>query len=295
MPEYLILILLSACILGVYDIFKKSAVKDNAVLPVLFFSNLAGMIVFFAMAAGQGKFVEYATGFNGIGQFGLIFMKTVIVAASWALSFYAMRELPISIASPIRATAPFWTFIGSLLWFREFPNWMQGTAMIVIFAGYYMFTVISKMDGINFKKHKGFHCIILGTLVGSLAALFDKYLMGVLHIPKTTVQFYFVTELVLIFGAACILRQFFSKQKTPFVWRWSIVMVGVLLVITDYVYFAAVSIPGVQIAILSLIRRSSCIITFLVGYKYFKEGNFKVKLCALILFLIGVTLLAFAK
>ena len=295
MPDYLILILISACILGVYDIFKKSAVKDNAVIPVLFFSNLAGMMVFLSGAALQGKFIEYATGFSSPWQFFMIIVKTLIVASSWALSFYAMRELPISIASPIRATAPFWTFIGSLIWFRDFPNLLQSIAMIVIFAGYYMFTVISRMDGINFKKHKGFHCIILGTLVGSMAALFDKYLMGVLHVPKTTVQFYFIIELVIIFGIACIFRQVFSREKTPFVWRWSIVAVGVLLVITDYVYFAAVSIPGAQIAILSLIRRSSCIITFLVGYKYFKEGNFKVKLFALALFLIGIALLACAK
>lgn len=294
MPRYLVLILLSAFILGIYDIFKKSAVRDNAVLPVLFFSNLTGMIFFMALAAAQGKFVEYATGFSGIWQFSMIFLKTLIVATTWALAFYAMRELPISIASPIRATAPFWTFIGSLIWFREFPNLLQGIAMIVIFVGYYMFTVISKMDGINFKKHKGFHCIILATLIGSLAALFDKYLMGVLHVPKTTVQFYFIIELVLIFGVSCLIHRVVSKERTPFKWRWSIAMVGLLLVVTDYVYFAAVSIPGVQIAILSLIRRSSCIVTFVIGYKYFKEGNFKVKLCALIMFLIGIALLAIA-
>ena len=294
MPRYLVLILLSAFILGIYDIFKKSSVKNNAVLPVLFFSNLTGMIFFLLLAAAQGKFIEYATGFSGIWQFLMIFLKTLIVATTWALAFYAMRELPISIASPIRATAPFWTFIGSLIWFREFPNLLQGIAMIVIFAGYYMFTVISKMDGINFKKHKGFHCIILATLIGSLAALFDKYLMGVLHVPKTTVQFYFIVELVLIFGVSCLVHRAVAKERTPFKWRWSIAMVGLLLVITDYVYFAAVSSPGAQIAILSLIRRSSCIVTFVIGYKYFKEGNFKVKLCALVLFLIGIALLAIA-
>ena len=294
MPRYLVLILLSAFILGIYDIFKKSAVRDNAVLPVLFFSNLSGMIFFMALAAAQGKFVEYATGFSGILQFSMIFVKSLIVATTWALAFYAMRELPISIASPIRATAPFWTFIGSLIWFREFPNLLQGIAMIVIFVGYYMFTVISKMDGINFKKHKGFHCIILATLIGSLAALFDKYLMGVLHVPKTTVQFYFIIELVLIFGVSCLIHRAAVKERTPFKWRWSIAMVGMLLVVTDYVYFAAVSIPGVQIAILSLIRRSSCIVTFVIGYKYFKEGNFKIKLCALVMFLIGIALLAIA-
>lgn len=294
MPRYLILILVSAFILGIYDLFKKSAVKDNSVMPVLFISNAAGMVFFLVLSAVRGKFIEYATGFDGPWPLCLIFVKTCIVAACWGLCYYAMRELPISIASPIRSTAPFWTFIGSLIIFKEIPNLLQGIAMLVIFAGYYMFTVISKMEGINFRKNKGFHCIILGTIIGSFAALFDKYLLGVAKIPKNTVQFYFSIILVIIFGIAFLVRKFCFPAGRKFEWRWSIVATGVLLIIADYVYFTAVSIPGVQIAILSLIRRSSCIITFLLGFKFFKDMNFKVKLAALFLFLVGIFLLAIA-
>ena len=107
MPKYLVLILISAFILGIYDLFKKASVKENAVLPVLFFSNVAGMIFFMLLTILQGKFVEYACGLADAWQIFLIFVKACIVAGSWALCFYAMRELPISIASPIRATAPF--------------------------------------------------------------------------------------------------------------------------------------------------------------------------------------------
>jgi transporter family protein len=115
MPKYLVLILISAFILGIYDLFKKASVKENAVMPVLFFSNVAGMLFFMLLTLLQGKFVEYACGIAGVWHFFLIFVKACIVASSWGLCFYAMRELPISIASPIRATAPFWTFIGSLI------------------------------------------------------------------------------------------------------------------------------------------------------------------------------------
>ena len=57
----------------------------------------------------------------------------------------------------------------------------------------------------------------------------------------------------------------------------SIAATGILLIIADYCYFYAVSLPDTQIAILSLIRRSNCIITFLIGFSYFKDVNFKVK------------------
>ena len=37
---WLILAFLSAALLGFYDVFKKMALKDNAVIPVLFLNTL---------------------------------------------------------------------------------------------------------------------------------------------------------------------------------------------------------------------------------------------------------------
>ena len=295
MPQYLILILFSAMSLGIYDVCKKAAVRDNSVMPALFFSNLSGTIFFIIISLVQGKFVEYATNFAGIHQFILIFLKACLVGMSWICVYYAMRELPISIASPIRATAPLWTFIGSLIIFHEIRTLIQGLAMLIIFTGYYLFSVIGKLEGINFTKHKGIRLIMLGTLLGSASALYDKYLLGVVQIPRNTLQLYFAIDLVLVLGIAYAVRYFFFKNRRPFEWRWSIAATGILLIVADYLYFYAVSLPDTQIAILSLIRRSSCIITFLIGFSYFKDVNFKVKIASLLLIFAGVVLLALFK
>lgn len=295
MPEYLIFILFSAMSLGVYDVCKKAAVRDNSVMPALFLSNLSGTVFFVLLASVQGKFIEYAVDFDGFRDFGLIFLKACIVGLSWICVYYAMRELPISIASPIRATAPLWTFVGSLILFHEIPTLLQGLAMLIIFVGYYLFSVIGKLEGINFTRHKGIRLIMLGTLLGSASALYDKYLLGVVMIPRNTLQLYFSVDLVFVLGIAYAVRYFFFKNRRPFEWRWSIAATGILLIIADYLYFYAVSIPGTQIAVLSLIRRSSCIITFLIGFSYFKDVNFKVKIASLLLIFAGVVLLALCK
>lgn len=295
MPEYLIFILFSAMSLGVYDVCKKAAVRDNSVMPALFLSNLSGTVFFVLLASVQGKFIEYAVDFDGFRDFGLIFFKACIVGLSWICVYYAMRELPISIASPIRATAPLWTFVGSLILFHEIPTLLQGLAMLIIFVGYYLFSVIGKLEGINFTRHKGIRLIMLGTLLGSASALYDKYLLGVVMIPRNTLQLYFSVDLVFVLGIAYAVRYFFFKNRRPFEWRWSIAATGILLIIADYLYFYAVSIPGTQIAVLSLIRRSSCIITFLIGFSYFKDVNFKVKIASLLLIFAGVVLLALCK
>lgn len=43
---WLLLAFLSATLLGFYDVFKKKALKDNAVLPVLFFNTLFSSLIF---------------------------------------------------------------------------------------------------------------------------------------------------------------------------------------------------------------------------------------------------------
>ena len=47
--------LLSAVGLGVYDVCKKHAVKDNSVMPVLFLATLCGSGFFVIMSALQGQ------------------------------------------------------------------------------------------------------------------------------------------------------------------------------------------------------------------------------------------------
>ena len=43
---WLLLAFFSATLLGFYDVFKKKALKDNAVLPVLFFNTLFSSLIF---------------------------------------------------------------------------------------------------------------------------------------------------------------------------------------------------------------------------------------------------------
>ena len=43
---WLLLAFLSAALLGCYDSFKKEALKDNAVIPVLFLNTLFSSLIF---------------------------------------------------------------------------------------------------------------------------------------------------------------------------------------------------------------------------------------------------------
>lgn len=286
--SWLLPILFSALTLGIYDVCKKSAVKDNSVMPVLFLATLCGSLFFLTVSVATGT---AAAALNCTrNEYLLTLLKSLIVSSSWVCVFYAMRELPITLASPIRATSPMWTAIGGLLIFHEIPNLQQGIGMLIIFAGYLCFNFIGKAEGFNWKS-KGCLLIIAGTLLGAISALFDKYLLNVVKIDRQLLQFYFSVNLVLVLGIAFAIRNCFG-QKHQFKWKWSIPLTGILLIMADYAYFYALSVDDAPISMVSLVRRCSCVVTFIVGAKFFNDSRLKSKAAALALLLLGVILIA---
>ena len=130
-------ILASAFFLALYDIAKKASVQHNAVLPVLLISSSAGTVVYAAALAAAGAFgsAMHVTPH----QLLLIAAKSAIVGTSWALTYCALRTLPVTIATPIRASAPALVFVVAFFMYGERPSAVQGLGMLLVFAGYWAF------------------------------------------------------------------------------------------------------------------------------------------------------------
>jgi len=283
-------IIISAVSLGFYDIAKKRALRDNPVMPVLFLATLSGTLFFCAgtLAAGNWQ-SSFATGWR---NWYLVMIKSCIVASSWVCVYYAMRELPITLASPLRASSPLWTCFGGILLFHEIPTLRGAAGMIAIFAGYYIFSVAGKLEGFTLR-HKGVKLLILGTLLGAGSALYDKFLLNTMHVPRQMMQLHFSLDLVLILGSAWGIRSLISPSKHKFHWHWTIPLTGILLIAADYLYFYALSMPEVKISVLSLIRRSNCVVTFAVGgWWLFKDKNLIQKAIAMAFIIAGLVLLS---
>jgi transporter family protein len=289
---WLLPVLISALALGFYDICKKHALKDNSVMPVLFFSTLAGTAGFAAYLALKGNFCAALAATPA--EAGLITVKVLLVGGSWVCSYYAIRELPITLASPVRSTAPLWTFLGGVLIFGERLTPLQILAAAVIFGGYCVFSICGKLEGFPLRS-RGMVLIIAGTLLGAASALYDKYLMNVRKLPGDRVQIGFMAGLTVLLGAAWLIRSVGFGKRHPFEWRWTIPAIGLVLVLADALYFYAVSLPEAQISLVSMLRRMSCVVSFGIGALIFGERNLRRKLAALALFLIGVILLSLRR
>ena len=282
-------ILASAVFLAFYDLAKKASVRGNAVLPVLLISATSGTVAYTAVLWAAG-------GIGGVFPLPLhhlilVSVKTVVVAMSWVLTFMGLRTLPVTIATPIRASAPALVFIVAFFLYGERPSAVQGAGMALVFAGYWAFGWAGRHEGIDFLRSRAVWCAIGGMCLSAVSSLWDKFILQRCAIPVETMQFWFQVGLVAFYGGLMAVRGMARLGRDEFEWRWTIPMTGVLLVAADWFYFHGLAIPDVSIAAGSLLRRFSVVITFVLGALLFGERNLRRKGIALAAILAGVAML----
>lgn len=295
---WVILALMSAVFLGIYEVFKKLSVHKNAVIPVLFLSTLTSSLIFLPITVGSGIYPEFFKAIQlfvpeiTLQQHWLIFLKSLLVVASWILAFYAVKNLPITIVAPIRATGPIWTLLGAIVIFSEHLNTYQWMGVIITLLFFYLLSTTGKSEGIHFSTNKWVFFIIAGTFLGAASGLYDKFLMR--RIDRMAVQAWFsFYQVAILLPILAVNRWRLPKgERTPFHWRWSIPLIGVFLVVADFLYFNALSYHDSLISIISSLRRGGVVISFVVGAVVFHEKNIRMKALFLAGILIGIVLIS---
>ena len=103
------------------------------------------------------------------------------------------------------------------------------------------------------------------------------------------VQSWFNFYQMIIMTAVCGFIWWPTRHKTtPFRWTWAIPLISIFICTADFAYFTSLSDPGSMISVISLVRRSSVIISFICGVLIFKERNIKAKILDLGLILLGM-------
>jgi bacterial/archaeal transporter family protein len=296
--SWLLLAACSALFLGLYDVGKKAALDSNAVLPVLFLCSLSGLVFFLPVVwlgwthpLWMARHDVYIAPMGALGHL-FVLAKAGIVTVSWVLTFFAIKHLPISLAAPIRASAPLFTVFGAIALFAEIPSRAQVAGIATILFSYLLFSLIGRNEGIRFEKNRWVWMLFAGTLVGSISGLYDKHLMQTVHLAPMSVQFWFTLYNAAIQGMIVLLVWYPKRARTtPLQFRTSIVLVGLFLLLADNVYFRALAIEGALVSVVSTIRRSNVVISFAVGSLLFHEQQRWKKAVALLGVLIGVMLL----
>lgn len=287
---------LSAALLGVYDVFKKISLDANAVIPVLFLNVVFCCAIFAPLMVVSAVAPELTEGtlFHmprlTAHQHALLALKAVIVLSSWITAYYALKHLPITIASPIKATQPILTLVCAMLVFGERLNAFQWAGVVVAVVSFFMLSQSSKKEGIQFAHNHWVWLMVASIVMGTVSGLYDKWLMT--QVDRMNTQVWYNYYQLLIMGAILFLIWLPTRKKTtPFRWSWAIPLISVFLTAADFFYYLALADGASMIAIVSLVRRSSVAVSFTLGALYFKERNLHAKAIDLLMVLLGMLLI----
>lgn len=299
---WLILAFASASLLGVYDSLKKKALRNNAVIPVLFLNTLFSSLIFLPfIVLSSSTDVLDGTMFHvcsgGWELHKYIVLKALIVLSSWLLGYFGMKHLPLTIVGPINATRPVMVLVGALLFFGERLNVWQWIGVVLAVVSFLLLSRSGKKEGIDFKHDHWIYMIVGAAALGALSGLYDKFLMapveqGGVGLDRMMVQsWYNIYQCFMMLLMLWLLWWPRHQSTTPFHWDWAIVGVSLFLSTADFMYFYSLSLPEAMISIVSMVRRGSVIVSFICGAMFFHEKNLKAKAFDLALVLLGMLFL----
>ncbi len=283
MQSWLYLTLISGVLLGFYDISKKKALQYTSVFKVLATYTLFSFV-----------FVSYnfkiSTNIERTILL-LIILKSFAVYLSWICNFMAFKRLPISIVAPFHTLIPIFTMLfGVSLLGERFPV-IKLLGIAVMLASYY---VIGKTGKEEMQSHfeKKYIFLILGnSLFSSLSAILDRIILK--STSPTVLQFWFCFFMALFFfiTLALLYIKKSTRDKTTGKLSVYILLMSLLLVISDRVYFTATGMEDAQISIIIPVRNISILVSSIIGGLIFKEKNLKVKMVCTVFILMGICIL----
>ena len=301
---WVLLAFVSALCLGFYDISKKIALRENAVVDVLTASVLisSGILVVPLLLSRLTPETMQPTLLYvprlDLQAHLLTVLKSVIVLSSWVFGYISLKHLPISVVNPWQATRPMWTLIGALLIFGERLNSWQWLGITLAIGSILVFSFANHKSQIS--NHKSAICnryyiaLALTILIGACSGLYDKFMMR--HYDHNAVQVYYTFYQAVMMLIVWVIHHHkhstLNTQHSTIKNIGAIILISVFLIISDNVYMLALRDPDSLIAVVSTIRRGGAVIGFAYGLIFLREPDPWKKVLAMSGVLAGLICLA---
>ena len=285
--NWITLSLFSALTLGGYEISRKLSLRKIAPFQVLFLSALIAALFMLPRV-----FVLQPM---GVELHGWVLFKALVISFSWSGEFLALKRIPLSIGMAVRSCGPLFTTAIAVFFFNEQPSPLQWTGIGLILSGYFLFMFLARFHKQHDELKYRWLLLMLGaTLLGSCSGGIDRYLLKSTTISPAALLAWFslYTPLILLIPALPSLLKTGSFFKTGTIrWSWGIPCISILLLISDLVYFGALSQKESSLAVVGALRRGSIIISAIGGGLFFGEKKMLSKAFAIVLVLAGLVLL----
>jgi transporter family protein len=285
---WILLAVISSISLGFFDVFKKLSLEHNNVYVVLLMNVLISTVLvspLIVMSIMGNPLCALS-----LKGHGLIFIKSLIVAASFVMGFLSMKYLPLSISGSINAARPILVLLGAIALFGESPNTTQWIGIILGFVSLLWVGFIGRREKVEKGAGMWIAFGIVSIVLWAASGLYDKWLLGNGYTPLAIEAWYpFYETLIMLVVVAFIYKGQFSPDR--FHWSKNIIVISILIVIADLAYFYSLSYPESLVSVASMIRRGSSLVAFFYGVIVLKEKNLRLKVIDQLLLITGMTLI----
>ncbi len=263
------------------NVFSKKASLNIDSLVVSWINNFIPLLFCLPIPF----FIELK--FNHQFFIALIISGTINTAAV-ILYHRAIAKGDISVVVPMLSFTPLFLLLVSPFIIGEFISWNGVVGIILIVIGSYLLNVNLKKDGIfsplkSLVKNKGTRYMLIVAVILSISANYDK--KGIE--ASSVLQYLLFINFYITIGTTLFA---ISKGKLSIgaVWqeRKNLLFVGVITSLAYFVHMTALSLTLVAYVI--AIKRTSGMISVILGYFFLKEKNIRERLLGTAIMFIGV-------
>ena len=285
--DWISLSLLSAFTLGFYEISRKySLIKATPFILLFITTSLSGLIMLPA--------VFTQAPLNGY-QHGWIFFKSFIICFSWGGELFALRKIPLSLGMAIRSSGALLTFLLAIVFFHESPSPVQFAGITLIIFGYLQFVFLARFHRrTDSLQYRWLALMFLSTLLGVTSGGVDRHLLKTSMVSPHALQAWFsvYTPLILMIPALIFLRKQSDIKIPSFsIGMVAIPLISIFLLLSDRLYFSALSLETSSLAVVGSVRRGSIVVSVIGGGLLLREQKMRDKIGAIILIFAGLVVL----
>ncbi len=227
----------------------------------------------------------------------VLFIKTLLSAGAFLCVMLSIKNLEISEALPLLALSPGLVAVAGVIFINDSLNLREWLGVILMVIGAYILEL--KKGNINllspfktFFSVSKYSYVFIALILFTVTSLLDRVLLKEYKLPPLTFMafqqlFYaFIFLVIFYISKRSIVRQFKSVSKNAI---YLIIAVALFTVIYRYTQIEATKLAPV--ALVLSVKRLSVLFAVIYGGKLFSEENLYRRVAAVVIILIGTTLL----
>lgn len=277
---WILYILIYSFIKGARDLIKKKAMQKSSATEVLVLYTAAAFLLVTPEAPAAFR--------ADLTVLPLILVKALILFVAYLCAFHAIKNLPISLYGVVDLSRMMFSILLGVVFLQEVMGVWQIVGMCLVAAGILLLKMPQRgIENQQSSKKLYIFLAFFQSFLNACSGVLDKVIS--LKMDSGPLQFWFMLFLAIFYILYALITKVKISWRTALSNYWIWIM-AVIYIIADKFLFMANGIENSQVVIMTLLKRSGCIVTIIGGKLFFGEKRVGYKLLCAGVVLSGILL-----